>query len=96
MLERRARAVRGPDDVLVDELFGRRYVRKGRWKLTWSDIPYGNGGWSLYDIDRDRGETRDLSARYPEVVNGLIAEWDRYVIANGVILPNFVGIPGWN
>jgi arylsulfatase A-like enzyme len=94
-LERRARNVRGRDEALVDELFGRRYVRKGRWKLTWLDVPYGHNDWALFDIHRDRGETTDLSAAYPEVVADLVAEWDWYAEENGVVLPNSIGIPGW-
>jgi arylsulfatase A-like enzyme len=94
-LQQRARGVHAAHDAVIDELFGRRYVRKGRWKLTWSDAPFGNDGWSLYDIERDRGETKDLSARFPQIVADLNAEWDRYVIKNGVVLPNYIGIPGF-
>jgi arylsulfatase A-like enzyme len=94
-LERKAFAVRGRDEALIDELFGRRYVRKGRWKLTWIDPPYGDGDWELFDVREDRGETTDLAAEFPEVVADLVAEWDRYVAHNGVVLPNNIGIPGW-
>jgi arylsulfatase A-like enzyme len=94
-LERRTRSVRARDEPLVDELFGRRYVRKGRWKLTWLDVPYGNNDWALFDIQRDRGETTDLALAYPEIVADLVADWEAYAEANGVVLPNNIGIPGW-
>jgi arylsulfatase A-like enzyme len=94
-LTRRERSVRDRDEALVDELFGRRYVRKGRWKLTWLDIPYGNNDWGLFDIQRDRGETTDLALAYPEIVTDLVADWEAYAARNGVVLPNNVGIPGW-
>ena len=36
-------------------------VRDGRWKLVQSNL---SGNWELYDIDADRGETRDLAAEH--------------------------------
>ena len=87
VLEQRATQVRPTDEALVDELFGRRYVRKGPWKLTWIGAPYGTSSWSLYDLERDRGETTDLARQRPDVVKELVGEWERYVRRVGVVLP---------
>jgi hypothetical protein len=38
-------------------------------------------------MNEDRGETRDLSAVYPDIVEALKQEWDRYVSENGVLMP---------
>jgi arylsulfatase len=93
-LEDRAASVRGPDDVLVDELFGRRYVRRDQWKLTWVEAPWGNAGWQLYDLGADRAEAHDLAAARPDVVATLAADWTGYAARVGVVLPDVVGLPG--
>ncbi|MDB4973622.1 MAG: arylsulfatase [Myxococcaceae bacterium] len=93
VLQDRANAVRAPGEVLVDELFGRRYVRKDQWKLTWVEAPYGTSNWQLYNIDSDRGENTDLATQQPDVFNALTGEWDKYVTRVGVVLPLTPGIP---
>lgn len=82
-LEGKAAAVHAADEPLGTELFGSRALRKGDWKVT--DI--GDGQWRLFDIARDPGETRDLSAANPDKLRELTAAWDDYAKANGVILP---------
>jgi arylsulfatase A-like enzyme len=68
------------------ELFGRRAIRKGTWKAVWLPAPAGSGGWQLYDLASDLGETRDVAATHPEVLAQLLAAWDRYVAETGVVL----------
>jgi len=94
VLEQRAASVRAPGEVLVDELFGRRYVRRDQWKLTWLDAPWGSGGWSLHDLAADRGESIDVAAAHPEVFNALTGEWEKYATRVGVVLPLVPGTPG--
>jgi arylsulfatase len=53
---------------------GNRAIRSGSWKLV-SKYP---DGWELYDIDADRVERNDLSARHPDVVATLAAEWEAW------------------
>ena len=51
------------DVVIGWEIFGGRALREGNWKLTW--IAVHSGGRNkrgLYDLERDPGETSDLSA----------------------------------
>ena len=78
-----------PDDYSMGwELFGRRAVLQGDWKLVWLWEPYGPERWALYDLARDPAETDDLTARNPEKRQELLALWDEYAERNGVILPS--------
>jgi uncharacterized sulfatase len=45
-------------------------VRHGKWKLL---CEYDGSESQLYDLERDRGETADVSARHPDVVRRLTA-----------------------
>lgn len=53
-----------------EEQYGRTYLRSGPWKIVWIEPPTGpiDGHWQLYDIEKDRTETTDLSAQHPDVV----------------------------
>ena len=81
-------------DVIADELFGRRYVRRDRWKLLWVEPPHGRGEWELHDLSHDRAESRDVSAEHPDIVRDLRSEWSAYAARVGLILPSVPGIPG--
>ena len=102
----------GNDLVRNEPIFweraGNRAVRKGKWKLVslynppTSPVPgtKSNNPWQLYDIEADRGETTDLAATYPDVVKGLIADYEAWAKRNGVenydklrVVPNFPGTP---
>ncbi|MEA1886125.1 MAG: arylsulfatase [Bacteroidota bacterium] len=58
-----------------------RYIRKGKWKL----VALSNGDWELYDMERDRTELNDLSDEYPELVEKLRDEWERWAWRTGVL-----------
>ncbi len=51
---------------------GNRAIRRGDWKLVWEKDAKR---WELYDLARDRCETRDLAADQPQRVAGLSAAW---------------------
>lgn len=72
------------------ELFGKRFVRKGDWKLVHMPKPWGNGEWQLFDLGHDLAERHDLSASQPQKVTELKKAWDDYAKANQVILPDQV------
>jgi arylsulfatase len=76
--------------VIGMELFGKRVIRSGDWKLTHMPEPYGNGDWQLFNIKDDLGEAHDLSAEYPQKFAEMKAWWDEYASKNGVILPDWV------
>jgi arylsulfatase len=80
--------VRAPTDWIGWELFGNRAVRMGDWKLLWLCEPYGTGGWQLYNLASDPGETQDVAKDQPEIVRELRAHWDEYASRNNVILPD--------
>lgn len=42
--------------------------------------------WQLFNLREDPGETRDLARENPAKVTELVALWEDYVRANGVIL----------
>lgn len=52
-------------------------IREGDWKLL---CDYDGRRAQLYDLEKDRGETDDVAARHPEIVQRLsdrVAEWHR-------------------
>ncbi len=70
------------------ELYGRRGVRKGKWKAEWMEAPYGNNEWELYDLSKDISQQYNLAASQPEVLQELINDWDNYVKSNNVTVPD--------
>ncbi|HWU69025.1 MAG TPA: arylsulfatase [Stenotrophobium sp.] len=98
MLEGRADSAHAADQVFADELAANRYVRQGPWKMTRiANLNFPSASlllphqWQLYNIDTDRGETDDVSAENPEVVQKLTQEWQQYAqrvdATNPTILP---------
>lgn len=86
--------VHDANEVIVDEVNDIRYVRKGPWKATRivnyllpSAALNLDHDWQLYDMDADRGETRDLAAENPEKLQELVEEWKAYVTRVGVAQP---------
>jgi arylsulfatase len=53
---------------------GNRAVRQNRWKLV-SRYP---GKWELYDLEADRTEMNDLTARQPAKASELAAKWETW------------------
>ena len=64
------------------ERAGNRAVRKGKWKII---STYPSLKWELYDIDTDRGETKDLADQKTDIVNELSAEYFKWADQNGVV-----------
>jgi arylsulfatase len=74
--------------VLAWELFGKRAVRKGNWKLISYPPPHGNTKWQLYNVHRDPTESFDIASDYPQKVLELSSLWDNYARQNGVVMPD--------
>ncbi len=91
-----ANSVHDEDYVFGLEIFDRRMLQKGGWKIVWANPPWGkNGEWSLYHLDTDPAETDDLADQEPEKLKELLDEWEKYVERNGVILnPGFELVVG--
>ncbi|HEY8505844.1 MAG TPA: sulfatase-like hydrolase/transferase [Gemmataceae bacterium] len=68
------------DDALYWEHQGNRAVRDGKWKL----VAAHNGPWELYDLEADRTELTDLSAKFPDRTKGLAAKWEAWAERCGV------------
>jgi arylsulfatase len=80
-------AGRRPHEWLGFEFAGDRAVRRGPWKLVWMPPPFGLGKWRLYRLDRDPTELFDRSDRNPDEKRALLALWEEYARASGVVLP---------
>lgn len=94
VLDGKATVIRGPQVAVGGELFGGRNLTKGDYKAVWLNDMATNidpslpvGRWLLFNIARDPGEITDLATREPGKLKELVADWDAYAKANGVILP---------
>ncbi len=76
--------------VIGLELFGKRAIRVGEWKLIHMPEPYGTGDWQLFNIARDLSESTDVAGDYPDKVEELKAHWVAYARNNNVIIPDWV------
>jgi arylsulfatase A-like enzyme len=80
-----SKTARGDDDPLGFEMMGWRAVRMGQWKITWIDAPFGTSEWQLFDLLNDPGETRDLVAAHPELLQRLLQKYHAYADEVGVV-----------
>ena len=55
-----------PDETSFIEVSGNKAVFRGNHKLTFNTLPHGNARWELFEIEKDPGESFDLSQRLPE------------------------------
>lgn len=72
------------NDGIGYELFEMKAYIKGNWKILRLPKPMGSGEWELYDIEKDPGETTDVSAQFPQVKEQLIEGWNGYAKENDV------------
>jgi arylsulfatase A len=68
-------------------------IRKGKYKLIeWHEkFLMGESAWELYDLDSDPGESRDLSADHPEMLEELkldLHQWRREMDAQMPVFQN--------
>jgi arylsulfatase A-like enzyme len=59
---------------------GNRALRQGDWKI----VSAFGGPWELYDMRRDRLETRDLARQMPDRVAAMAALYERWASRTGV------------
>lgn len=60
---------------------GNRAVRQGKWKLV---LKHGSP-WELYDLDADRTELQDLSAKQAGKAAELKSKWEAWAAKAGVV-----------
>jgi Arylsulfatase A and related enzymes len=70
------------DREICFEHEGNKAVRKGKWKLVSS---YPGNRWYLYDIEKDRSETVDLSASFPKIYSEMVQIYENWAKRVGVI-----------
>lgn len=84
--------------VMGWELFGRRAIRQGDWKIVYepSGIPWKPSDpdinidqWRLYNLATDPGEQIDLATKQPDKLKALIIEWSNYALSTGVVVPDY-------
>lgn len=78
-------SVRPDDFERGEELFGNKAYRKGKWRISWLPKPYGEARWQLFDMEADRGETQDLSERYPDLTQDLVAKYEQWAKNSNVM-----------
>lgn len=83
-----ANEVHGKEKAHCWELYGRRAVRKGKWKAEWQDSPYGKDAWELYDLSNDIGEQLNIAEKYPDKLEELIIDWNAYEEKYDLKLPS--------
>lgn len=71
-------------EIIFMEHEGNRALRDGNWKL----VALSGKPWELYDMELDRVEMNDLSAKYPKKVNELSAKWDAWAKRADVLPKN--------
>jgi arylsulfatase A-like enzyme len=77
---------RTADQWLAFELFGNGYIAAGDDKaIRVRPGMWGDGEWHLYDIRRDPGETTPLDDKEPERLKALVAQYEQYAEANGLV-----------
>jgi len=69
-------------EPLFWERAGNRAVHKGKWKLVSTFPSYT---WELYNLETDRGETTDVAAKFPDVVNALSTEYFQWADRTNVV-----------
>ena len=64
------------------ERAGNKAVRKGKWKIL---SIYPSTSWELYDLESDRGETRNVADQHPDVVRELAWDYLQWSARTGVV-----------
>lgn len=97
MLKGEAEQVHSDDYILGWELFTKRGVRQGDWKIIYEPFhvvlePRVSGiktdTWQLYNLANDPAEMNDLSEKNPEKLEEMIGYWDQYVAETGLVIPD--------
>ena len=97
MIEGQSNEIRN-DLPMVWELYNRRAVRLGDWKIVSANQPWGNGAahWQLYNVELDPAEQHDLAVERPDRVSLMNDVFQQYRRANGLILDDDLAFPPTN
>ena len=75
----------GPEEAVGIEMSGQIAFYRGRYKLTRSLVPYGDGVFRVFDIEADPGETTDLAASRPELLAEMTAAYEDWAARSNVV-----------
>ncbi len=84
-LNRKSSSVQRPNDMTGFELWGRKGLISGDWKIVNLLPPFGTGEWQLYNLANDMGEIHDLATARPEELKRMLKLWDQYQKSSGVV-----------
>lgn len=73
------------DEPIGMEVSGNSALYKGDFKITRHMPPTGDATWRLYNMAEDPGETRELSADFPQIKADLLADYADYAARVGVL-----------
>jgi len=79
-----AEEVYAETDPTAIEVSGTAALYRGRWKITRTPEPFGDGQWRLFDVVADPGETHDMAADEPALFESMMADYRTYVEEKGV------------
>jgi arylsulfatase A-like enzyme len=81
-------AVHADDYVTTLSHRGRSFVRKGNWKIVQDERPFDEDNFELYDLGSDPGETANLAADNPDILEAMITLWQTQRSELGIVLPS--------
>jgi arylsulfatase/uncharacterized sulfatase len=84
VLRGEASAAYGPEESIGYELTGHGVLFQGDYKARRHAPPVGDGSWALYNIAKDPGEAKDLSAEEPERLARMVAAYEAFEASHGV------------
>jgi arylsulfatase len=87
ILDGTKKAIYSETDFVGGEMLGGKWMRQGDFKAVMIPEPIGTGEWQLFNVVKDPGEAKDLSAAMPNKLETLKAAWERYAKEVGVVLP---------
>ncbi len=84
VLRGEASAAYGPEESVGYELTGHGVLFQGPYKAMRHAPPVGDGSWALYNIAKDPGEAKDLSAEEPERLARMVAAYEAFAESHGI------------
>ncbi len=87
LLNGSAEEIHGIDEPIGVEMFNNTAVYKGPW-VAINDKSHPTGkGWELYNIVNDPGQTTNLADEHPDLVQQMMADYQKYSEEVGVVIP---------
>ena len=85
MLSGDSKEIYSSEDSVGAEMAGGKWLRRGDYKAVLVPPPFGPGEWQLFNLAEDPGETNNLAATSPELLEELTAVWQQYAHEVGVV-----------